>query len=253
MIKRNVWLQTLLIAVVLTGVSYGVGFGFGWIDSINYLEPFAVLTSYASTYLCVVQKRFNYVFGAISSAAYFYLFFQSGLVASMVLNAALAIWLVYGWFRWRSDANTRPVTHLNWKWSPVYVVGALAFYGVVFLAVSYFGGTLALIDSVILVATVIAQILLDNKKVENWFVWIVVNVAAIYVYFSSGLFLVGFQYIFFLINTIIGYIAWRKSMKSEVDAVGKTPVVTEKLDIFDEFGFTDQNATDTRGIGSRIR
>lgn len=212
---KNVWIRTIIIALTLTALSYGVGLGFGWITAVNWLEVFAVFTSYASTYLCVVQKRLNYVFGAISSAAYFYLFFQAGLIASMVLNAGLAPWLIYGFFRWRNDANTRPVTHLQLKWSPIYLLGAGAFYLAVFFTVQALGGTLAPIDSIILVATVVAQILLDNKKIENWFVWIVVNLAAIYVYFTSGLFLVGFQYIFFLFNTILGYYSWRKSMHRE--------------------------------------
>jgi nicotinamide mononucleotide transporter PnuC len=105
----------------------------------------------------------------------------------------------------------------------------------VVIATTYLGGTLALIDSIILVATVIAQLMLDNKKVENWIVWGVVNVAAIYTYFHTGLFLVGVQYIFFLANTVYGYIEWRKSQKTTLPP---SPVAREEqLDIWDEFEF----------------
>jgi nicotinamide mononucleotide transporter len=99
--KRNVWVQTIVIAIVLTALSYGIGAIFGWVTVVNWLEIFAVFTSYASTYLCVKQRRFNYVFGAVSSVAYCYLFFTAGLLASTALNGILAVWLVYGWFRWR--------------------------------------------------------------------------------------------------------------------------------------------------------
>lgn len=243
-ILKNVFVQAILIAIVLTALSYGVGLLAGWVTALSWLEVFAVFTSYASTYLCVKQKRFNYVFGAISSGAYCYLFFTAGLLASTVLNAALAVWLIYGWFRWRSDAKTLPVTSLlapgNRKWIPAYVLGSLVFYGVVLALVTSLGGTLAVIDSVILVFTVLAQILLDNKKIETWPVWVIVNVAAIYVYFHSGLFLVGVQYIFFLLNTLYGYYEWYKSKNAIVPPSPATG--DDDLDIFRDLGFTDIEA-----------
>ena len=249
-ILKNVFVQALLIAIVLTSLSYGVGFVAGWVTALNWLEVFAVFTSYASTYLCVKQKRFNYIFGAISSGAYCYLFFTTGLLASTVLNAALAVWLIYGWFRWRSDANTLPVTSLlapgNRKWIPVYIIGSLVFYGVVLAAVTALGGTLAVIDSVILVFTVLAQILLDNKKIETWPVWVIVNVAAIYVYFSSGLFLVGVQYIFFLANTLYGYYEWHKSKNATVPP--SPTAAPDDLDIWTDLGFTDVEARELKEL-----
>jgi len=210
--KRNL-IESFVIAVVLTGVSYLVGIWFGWVDpsSLSYLEAFAVFTSYSCTYLCVKERRINYPIGAISTAAYAVLFFQQGLVASMLLNIYLTPSLIYGWFRWRSDAQARPVTRVALKWVPVYlVVTALAYLGAVGVA-SAFGGTLALTDSVILIGTVLAQFLLDNKKIENWIIWAVVNVFAIYTYATAGLALAAFQYVFFLLNTIYGFICWQRS------------------------------------------
>lgn len=214
--KINAVVQSILVAIVLTGISYGVGFAFGWIDQISWLETFAVFTSYACTYLCVKEKRINYPIGAISSAAYCVLFFQQDLLASTAINALLVGSLVYGWFRWRSDANARPVTHLQPKWGIVYLLATAAVYGLVVLTVSLLGGQLATWDAVILVGTILAQLLLDNKKIETWFVWVIVNVAAIYVYFTAGLTLAGFQYIFFLANTVYGFVEWRKSMNKVV-------------------------------------
>lgn len=212
---RNPFTEAITVAIVFTGLSYLVALAAGWVTELNYLEVFAVFTSYASTYLCVVQKRLNYVFGAISTLAYGFLFLQSGLVASMLLNFYLAPALVYGWFRWKADSVTRPVTHLALKWVPVYVlVTAAAYVGAVALSTA-FGGTFAPLDSVILIGTLLAQFLLDNKKIETWIVWVVVNVAAIYLYFTSGLPLAGLQYVFFLANTVYGYYTWNRSMKNE--------------------------------------
>jgi nicotinamide mononucleotide transporter len=201
------------VGVVLTTLSYVVGLAFGWITEINWLEVAAVFTSYSATFLSVRQRRLNYAFGIVSTILYVILFLQFGLLASMILNIYLIPTLIYGIIRWRKDADTRPVEHVKLKMIPVYLaVSALVWWGAVLL-VQAFGGQLATFDAVIFAATILAQFLLDNKKLETWIVWFVVNVFAIYVYFTSGLPLVGFQYIFFLLNTGYGYYSWRKSMK----------------------------------------
>lgn len=221
--------EAFVIGVVLTALSYAVGLLAGWVPSLNPLEVFAVFTSYGSTWLCVRERRLNYVYGAISSAAYAVLFFHAGLLASAVLNAYLAPTLIYGWIRWRQDSNTRPIEHVSLKMIPVYVgVGVLFWFGASQLLASL-GATMALLDTAILGLNIIAQLLLDNKKLENWYVWAIMNVIAIYVYFRSGLFLVGFQYIFFLANTIIGFVAWRKSMhNTEAPAVPAQAAVLQE-------------------------
>lgn len=209
-------LQGTALAIFLTGLSFLVGLSFGWLDAINYLEAFAVFTSYLCTFLCVVERRLNYVIGVITTAAYSVLFIQWALPASALVNAYLAFALLYGWFRWRSDDNARPVTHLQWKWVPVYViVTGLAYMGAVFLS-GVLGSTLPGTDSVILIGTMLAQFLLDNKKIETWAVWAVVNVFAIYTYFTAGLFLAAFQFVFFLLNTVYGYIMWKRSKEETV-------------------------------------
>mgnify|MGYP006314080043 FL=1 len=212
-VKQDV-AESIGVGIVLTALSYTVGLLAGWITSLNILEVFAVLTSYVCTYLCVKERRINYPIGAISTLAYALLFMQNGLILSAVLNAYLTPTLIYGWFRWRKDAATRPVTHVSLKMIPVYLlITACGYFGAVMISQAL-GGAMAWTDAMILTATILAQFLLDNKKLENWVVWAVVNVFAIYTYATSGLPLVAFQYVFFLMNTVYGFIIWRRSKRA---------------------------------------
>lgn len=209
--------ESLAVGALLTSISHLVGLVFGWLsfDELNWLEVFAVFTSYSCTYLCVKERRINYPIGALSTAAYAWLFFQNGLLASAILNIYLVPTLVYGWLRWREDANTRPVMHVAPRMIIVYLVVALIGYLGAVIIGRLLGGVMSWSDSVILAGTILAQFLLDNKKIETWAVWAVVNVFAIYTYTSSGLSLVAFQYVFFLANTIYGYVSWTRSMNHE--------------------------------------
>ena len=215
-LKNNI-LEGVVIGVVFTGLSYLLGVSFGWIDNVNWLEAFAVFTSYICTWLCVRERRWNYPVGALSTAAYAVVFWQMDLYASAALNAYLVPTLLYGWHRWRNDDNTRPVSRVEPKWIPVYLAVTAATYGAVLLIINAFDAKLALTDSVILVGSILAQFLLDNKKLSTWSVWAVVNVLAIYTYFNADLTLAGFQYITFLLNTGVGYIVWKNSMNRNND------------------------------------
>lgn len=207
-------IESLVVGFVLTTLSYIVGLAADWIPSLNWLEVFAVFTSYSCTYLCVKERRINYPLGIVSSAAYALLFWQSDLVASAALNAYLVPTLIYGWLRWRPDVDTRPVTRIKAKMIPIYLtVAGLGYLGATFL-VNALDGSMRWTDSLILAGTILAQFLLDNKKLENWIVWAAVNVFAIYTYATSDLALVAFQYVFFLLNTVFGFVMWRRSMLS---------------------------------------
>lgn len=213
--KRDIS-ESVGIGIILTALSYVVALMAGWITELNWLEVFAVFTSYSSTYLCVKERRFNYPIGAISTAAYAYLFIQSGLISSAILNIYLTPTLIYGWYRWRKDTNTRKITHVSAKMVPVYLLIAAAGYAGAAAISQSLGGTMAWTDAMILAGTILAQFLLDNKKLENWAVWAIVNIFAIYTYATTGLLLVAFQYVFFLLNTVYGYIIWLRS-KRETD------------------------------------
>jgi nicotinamide mononucleotide transporter len=209
-------MMSMLVGLVLTVASYVTGLYMGWITTINYLEAFAVFTSYSCEYLCIVQSRSNYPIGAISTVALSVLFYQSGLYSSMILNMYLAPTLVWGYIRWKPDHATRPVSHVDLKWWPVYI----ALTGIVWYALSTIsssmGASLALMDSSILAMSILAQFLLDQKKLENWLMWILVNIVSIVTYWQAGLFIVSMQYMFFLLNAFVGYYAWYRTYKNPI-------------------------------------
>jgi nicotinamide mononucleotide transporter len=76
------------------------------------------------------------------------------------------------------------------------------------------GGTFAAADSVILVGSVLAQFLLDNKKVETWIVWFAVDVVAIWLYVTTGLAIAGLQYVLFLASAVLGFWQWWLALRA---------------------------------------
>ncbi len=216
--KTVVLCRAILIAVILTATSYGIATLAGWEYTTNWLEVFAVATSYACTYLCVVQSRLNYPLGLVTTIAYAFLFWEYELYGLAATNVYLPIALTVGWFLWGPDGNTRPVTNLRFDaWLLVYAgFVAITWYGTVEFVHQLDAAfpdreiSIAPLDAAVLGLTILAQYLLDTKKLQTWFVWVVINVLTIYLTWGA-LPLVALQYVFFLGNTIWGYRAWRAS------------------------------------------
>jgi nicotinamide mononucleotide transporter len=55
-----------------------------------------------------------------------------------------------------------------------------------------------------------AMWLMARKKLENWVWWGITNVASIPLYFIKGYVFTSFQYVVFLVLSILGYLEWRK-------------------------------------------
>lgn len=184
-------------------------------EPINWIETASVFFSFACTWLCTRQVRFNYVLGVVSTTLLVITFYQAGLYGSMVLNIYLVPTVIIGWFMWGKDKNPRPVQHVQLKKIALYLFfTALTWTGAYFI-ITGFGGKMVALDGWLLVGTVLAQFLLDRKKIETWIVWILVNVVSVYVYFESGLYLLAAQFALFLANAIFAYFQWRKTMKQD--------------------------------------
>lgn len=66
------------------------------------------------------------------------------------------------------------------------------------------------VDSAILVFSIIAQLLLMQRRLETWAFWLLVNTIAVPLYFSRGLHLTAFLYAAYWINAVISWRWWQR-------------------------------------------
>lgn len=213
----NKYFDSVFFGTVLMGLTYLVANFAGWVDftQINWLEIFAVWTSYVCTLLCVHQSSWNYPIGIVTTALYSYLFYQWDLPAVALFNLYLVFSLSYGWYYWGSDDAPRSVvTRVGVKEIWLYVVVALGIYGLLYVINTFLNHSMSFLDIAVAVWSGVAQFLLDRRKIETWIVWAVVNVLSIWLYYNQGLYLVTLQYFYFLFNTGFGYYVWNKSLKA---------------------------------------
>ncbi|NHZ89999.1 nicotinamide riboside transporter PnuC [Massilia sp. CCM 8733] len=151
--------------------------------------------------------------GIIGCALFGVLFYQSNLYADVALQGFFIVSSVIGWMQWRrgEQGGELPITHASARslaWLVPAGVGASAAYGAL---LHYFTNAYApFIDSAVLVFSIVAQLLLMRRKVENWAFWILVNTVAVPLYASRGLYLTAFLYACYWVNAIVSWLWWRR-------------------------------------------
>ena len=72
-----------------------------------------------------------------------------------------------------------------------------------------------MIDAAIAGTSVAAQILLARRRIENWVLWILVDLAAVPLFWSRGLLYTSGLYALFLILSIAGLIGWTRQLRAQ--------------------------------------
>ena len=70
-------------------------------------------------------------------------------------------------------------------------------------------------DATVAAASVIAQLMLTWRKLENWIWWIASNLISIVIYPMKGLYLTAGLYAFMMTLSIIGFVSWQRRLRAQ--------------------------------------
>ena len=177
------------------------------------LELVSFVLSVLTVLLNIRRNHWAWLFAIVSSAAYGVVFFRSRLYGDMALQVVFIVVSVWGWHSWlRGGAahGALQVTGLDgagWRMS-------LAGWAVGFLLLAYFLKTwtdtdVPHADGFLTAGSLVGQVLLSRKKVENWHVWIAVDILYVGLYLYKNLVLTAILYALFVVMAIIGLRTWR--------------------------------------------
>lgn len=181
------------------------------------LELTASAATVASVFLTVRRSLWQFPVGLVATTLYLLVFAQSRLYGSAALQVVFTAVQIYGWWFWlRGDQGRQPPIQV-WPWlsiAAVVLVACLA-GGLAGLALAHWSdAALPVVDAGIFALSLAAQFLLDRKVIQHWLLWAVVNVVSIGVYATQGLWPTTSLYGFLLVNVIVGWIVWRRAMRS---------------------------------------
>lgn len=153
------------------------------------------------------------------------LFYRTHFPADATLQAFYFVTLAWGWWHWVKDrgaAPELPITTLSLR-GRVVALGAAVVATVLWAKAigPALGAVMPWRDAFIAAFSVAAQVLQVRKNLENWPLWIVVNLVAIASYWSAELAYTAFLYAVYLGLAVVGWIEWAREarkQKSEIRA-----------------------------------
>jgi nicotinamide mononucleotide transporter len=196
-----------------------------WLTShgSSCLELVAVLFGIVSVFLSVREKIWSWPTAIVNVALYFVLFYQTGLYSDMGLQAVYFVLSIYGWYEWLyggAGHTTLAVSRTTPRLWAILIAIAVVFWAILGKLTSALPGVaLPNVDAATATTSLVAQYLMTRKLLENWALWIAVDVVYIGMFIFKGLYLTAGNYAVYLGLAVLGHIAWKRSLLSATPAV----------------------------------
>lgn len=170
-------------------------------------------------YLWLEYKASIYLWiaGVIMPAIYLYVYFEAGLYADFGINVYYLLAAIYGWIVWSSgkkdNSDELPITCMpRHYWLKLFVVFLLVFLAIAWLLITQTDSTVPWADSFTTALSIVGMWMLARKYLQQWWVWIVVDVACSALYIYKELYFTAVLYALYAIIAIFGYLKWKKMM-----------------------------------------
>ncbi len=179
------------------------------------LELISFVLSIATVLLNIRQNHWAWLFAIVSSATYGVVFFDARLYGDCGLQVVFIAVSFWGWYSWlRGGLKHQPlrVTQLERSgWIAAFAGWAAGFVLLAWFLRTYTNTDVPHADAFLTAGSLVGQVLLSRKKVENWHAWIVVDVLYVGLYVYKGLIFTAVLYGLFVLMAVAGLRAWRRA------------------------------------------
>jgi nicotinamide mononucleotide transporter len=201
---------------------------------MSLIELIATITGGIAVWLSAKENVWSWIIGLGNVILAFFMFFQIQLYPDMFLQVFFFVTNIIGFWQWKypkkSEANALnelKITKLSVR--NFSLLTALGIFGT--LIMGSFSANLHQIapklfslpsafpymDSFTTVMSIVATFMLIRKKVEAWWIWLVVDVIATYMYYIKDVKLYSLLYFIFVIIAAFGAIEWTKRYMKQAE------------------------------------
>lgn len=182
-----------------------------------WIEVIGTATGILGVWLTIKQKIWCFPVGIVNVLLYSWLSYDHQLYANALLQIVYMVVLVYGWYNWTRSSTidmelpvTRSSRNLLLSLGVAFV---LIFCTVYFILVRNTDSDVPVADTFTFSLGIIAQYLIARKKIENWHLWIIVNVVSVGLYLYKDLYLMAGFYLLLIIMAVIGFREWKSDLQ----------------------------------------
>jgi nicotinamide mononucleotide transporter len=181
----------------------------------NWFELLAAFTGFVCVYLNAKENVWGWPISIVSAFCYIFIFYEDTFYADMVLQGVFIVVGFYGWYQWLYNGGrqntTLEITRISRGQAVLSGVAGVVLSALVsYLLSTQTDAQQPIIDSTLTVFSLIAQYLLARKILENWLIWIGVDIFYVPVFLGRGRYVTAALYFTYLVLALMGYLQWRK-------------------------------------------
>jgi len=186
------------------------------------VELAGFVLSLAMVFCNIQQIHWGWPLAIASSALYGVVFWNSQLFGEASLQVMFILTSLWGWRLWLKGKQTAPDQNLDAP-APLIIskllpserkkaalAALLTWPALTYFLYSFTESHIAAWDALVTTLSLLAQYLLAKKKIENWWVWLVVNVLTVGLMLFKSLWLTAILYLIFAVLSYVGLKAWQK-------------------------------------------
>lgn len=186
-------------------------------NSLSLAEVLGFATGLACVWLTAIRNIWNFPLGIANCLLLMFLFLEARLFADTALQIVFITLGFIGWRQWLLGRRGEeyPISALTVSELLLFCAIVVIGTGLLYALLTLLKGSVPVFDAFITVASLVAQWLLNKRKLESWYFWIAVDVISVPVYAYKGLWLIALLYVIFLGICVAGLREWNRAAKQE--------------------------------------
>ncbi len=179
------------------------------------IEIIGAVIGLAYLYLEYKANIWLWPVGVLMPLVYGYIFYHSKFYADMGINVYYFFASIYGWLQWSKNKSQQlPEANITYTPKHLYVrlsvIFIILFTTITFILIKFTDSPVPFGDGFTTALSIVAMWMLAKKYIEQWLLWIVVNVVSFILFFWKGLYPTAILFIVYSIIPIFGYLKWKK-------------------------------------------
>jgi nicotinamide mononucleotide transporter len=182
------------------------------------LELFAALFGVAAVYLATRENILSWPIALVNVGLYTVVFYEARLYADMGLQVVYFALSLYGWYEWQFGGASRTALRVSRTprrlWVVLGVMHVVAWLLLGALLARTTNAAIPWLDSFLTTGSLVAQWMMTRKLLENWAIWLALDIIYVPMFISRGLYATAGLYALFLVLAVLGWRDWKGSLVS---------------------------------------
>lgn len=186
---------------------------------ISLLECISVTAGITAVFFAAKEKIITWPIGLINIITAFFIYYSVQLYSDMFLQCYFFGISIYGWIYWSKEKKENiPLKWLSNK-ERMYcllIITVFTFLLGIFISRIHLIWPKSFVlpaaypwaDSLIAISSIVANTLMARRIIENWILWILVDIICVYIYIQKDILFISFEFFVFLLLASFGLFKW---------------------------------------------